>query len=244
MQTVTDRSSPGAAPPGDAGPAKGPIANGRPRSSCLFLLTAVMLACLVGIAAPLAAQENQEAATAEEKTPFPAPKEAAPQAPARVEVKPLARDHEIRERLEDILKATGWFTAPEARVNDGVVFLTGRTETAEFRKWAGDLARNTQDVAAVVNQIELIAPSVWDFRPAVDGLREQWRGVVRVSPFVRFRPADSCRHLRGRAAFQSCRACLPAPPRHQPVAAGSHLARRRAGAFSWWACTSFSRWPD
>lgn len=186
MQTVTDRSSPGAAPPGYAGPGKGPIANGRPRSSCLFLLTAVMLAFLAGIAAPLAAQENQEAATGEEKTPFPAPKETAPQAPARVEVKPLARDHEIRERLEDILKATGWFTAPEARVNDGVVFLTGRTETAEFRKWAGDLARNTQDVAAVVNQIELITPSIWDFQPAVEGLREQWRGVVRVSPFAVF----------------------------------------------------------
>ncbi|MFO7495582.1 MAG: mechanosensitive ion channel family protein, partial [Desulfobacterales bacterium] len=74
----------------------------------------------------------------------------------------------------------------EVRVHDGVVFLAGMTETAEFRKWAGDLARNTQDVAAVVNQIELTAPPVWDFQPAVDGLREQWRGVIRGSPFVVF----------------------------------------------------------
>jgi small-conductance mechanosensitive channel len=145
-----------------------------------------MLAFLAAVAAPLAAQEIKGARAEEETAPFPAPKEAAPQAPARVEVKPLARDHEIRERLEDILKATGWFTAPEVRVHDGVVFLTGMTETAEFRKWAGDLARNTQDVAAVVNQIELTAPPVWDFQPAVDGLREQWRGVIRGSPFVVF----------------------------------------------------------
>ncbi|MDZ7598410.1 MAG: BON domain-containing protein, partial [Desulfobacterales bacterium] len=204
-------------------------------------LTAVMLACLVGIAAPLAAQDNQEAATGEEKTPFPAPKETAPQAPARVEVKPLARDHEIRERLEDILKATGWFTAPEARVNDGVVFLTGRTETAEFRKWAGDLARNTQDVAAVVNQIELIAPSIWDFQPAVEGLREQWRAAAYSFAVFRrrFLPSPS-----GSLGFLKL-------PRVFPCAAATstrccRISSRGASRwwFSWWACTSFSRWPD
>jgi small conductance mechanosensitive channel len=85
-----------------------------------------------------------------------------------------------------VLDATGWFVDPEVRVEDGVVFLNGRTETAELRRWAGDLARNTQDVAAVANRIELIEPSAWDFATARGGLRELWRDIVRSLPLVLF----------------------------------------------------------
>jgi len=155
-------------------------------SFSLFMLVIVMVAFNPEFAAPVFAQANQGAGTESEKVPFPPAKETPSQAPTRIDVKPLARDHEIRERLQDILKATGWFTAPEVRVIDGVVFLEGMTETGEFKKWAGDLARNTQDVVAVVNQIELMEPSLWDFQPAFNGLREQWRGVLRGSPFILF----------------------------------------------------------
>ena len=62
-------------------------------------------------------------------------------APAKVDVKPLARDEEIRTRLQSVLDATGWFTDPQVRVEEGVVFLKGQSETDELKKWAGDLAQ-------------------------------------------------------------------------------------------------------
>lgn len=142
---------------------------------CFFYSISLMVAFLAGLVVPVSSQEIPGAIN-----------EAPQQVPVRIDVKPMARDHEIQARLEDILIATGWFQGAKVRVNDGVVFLTGLTETGEFKKWAGDLARNTQDVAAVVNQIELKEPSIWDFQPAMEGLREQWRGVVRGSPFILF----------------------------------------------------------
>jgi small conductance mechanosensitive channel len=119
-------------------------------------------------------------------TPTPAPGETPGDVPDRVDVEPLARDEQIRERLQNILEATGWFVAPNVEVNNGVVFLTGQTETEEFKRWAGDLARNTQDVAAVVNQITILEPSVWDFEPVLAGLREQGRRLVRAFPLIGF----------------------------------------------------------
>ena len=71
-------------------------------------------------------------------------------------------------------------------VQNGVVFLAGQTDSEEFKQWAGTLARNTQDVAAVVNQITILEPSIWDFEPALAGLREQGRSIVRVLPLMAF----------------------------------------------------------
>ncbi len=104
----------------------------------------------------------------------------------KVDVNPVARDAEIQKRLESVLEATGWFTNPGVRVEQGVVFLTGDAESAEFKKWAGDLARNTQDVVAVANRMQVPRPSVWDFRPASEGLQTLWRDVVRSMPFAAF----------------------------------------------------------
>lgn len=108
------------------------------------------------------------------------------EAPAQIDVAPTAQDDDIRARLQSVLEATGWFVDPVVRVEDGVVFLSGRTETPELRQWAGDLARNTQDVAAVANRIELIEPSGWDFGAARGGLQELWRDTVRALPLVLF----------------------------------------------------------
>lgn len=118
-------------------------------------------------------------------TPTP-PGEPPLEAPDRVDVQPQALDEEIGMRLQNILVATGWFINPQVQVQDGVVFLTGQTETQEYKKWAGDLARNTQDVVAVVNQIELTEASIWDVEPAILGLRELWRSMVRALPLVGF----------------------------------------------------------
>ncbi|MGV3484521.1 MAG: mechanosensitive ion channel domain-containing protein [Planctomycetaceae bacterium] len=107
-------------------------------------------------------------------------------APAKVDVNPVARDEEIRKRLQNVLAATGWFTDIGVEVKQGVVFLSGRSETEELKKWAGDLARNTQDVVAVANRMEVIQPSVWDFTPAWRGLLVLWGELIRSLPFVLF----------------------------------------------------------
>lgn len=142
------------------------------------LLIVAILASFVPLLTPVQAGDRLQA------TATPAPEDAPPDAPDRVDVRPTARDDEIRQRLQDILEATGWFIEPGVRVQDGVVFLSGQTENADYRTWAGDLARSTQDVAAVVNQIEVLEPSIWDFSTALNGLREQARNFVRALPLI------------------------------------------------------------
>ncbi len=115
--------------------------------------------------------------------PAPVANELSPVA-ARVDVEPVARDDKIRERLERILVATGWFIEPNIRVEEGVVFLRGRAESAELKKWAGDLARNTQGVAAVANQMDVKEFSAWDFSSARAGLTQLWRDVLRALPLL------------------------------------------------------------
>ncbi|MDZ7719904.1 MAG: mechanosensitive ion channel family protein [Balneolaceae bacterium] len=103
--------------------------------------------------------------------------------PEQVDVRPEASDFEIRERLSGILAATGWFVDTEVEVNDGVVFLRGSTETDDFKRWAGELASNTQDVTAVVNQIQITEPDIWNYEPAFTGMQELWRSIMRAIPF-------------------------------------------------------------
>lgn len=102
----------------------------------------------------------------------------------RVEIKPVTQDSEIQTRLVDILNATGWFTDVSVEVKEGVVFLSGQTKKEEFRKWAGDLARNTQNVVAVVNKIEVVEPPFGGFSVANQILRNHWRGFVKSIPSI------------------------------------------------------------
>lgn len=122
---------------------------------------------------------------AQDPTPTPSPDDAI-EAPPRVEIDPVARDDEIEERLLEILSATGWFDEPEVRVQDGVVFISGETQTEEFKDWAGDLARNTQDVAAVVNQLDVVEPPLFDLDPVITGMRNQGQTILRAIPLIGF----------------------------------------------------------
>jgi len=107
-------------------------------------------------------------------------------APDKVDVKPTALDDEISSRLENILESTGWFIDPKVHVREGVVFLFGHTKQNEYKEWAEKLAGNTQDSVAVVNQIDVLRPSIWDFQPVIRGLREQWRGFLKIIPTIVF----------------------------------------------------------
>ncbi|CAN5697704.1 mechanosensitive ion channel family protein [soil metagenome] len=106
--------------------------------------------------------------------------------PPTVDVAPTARDPEIETRLRRIIIATEWFSDPQLRVQDGVVFLGGTTDTVEHRRWAGDLAGRTQDVVAVVNRIDVRTPEVLDWSPAVDELHSIGRSVVGGLPMLLF----------------------------------------------------------
>lgn len=107
-----------------------------------------------------------------------------PEPPGKVEIQPVAKDDEIRRRIADILKTTSWFGEPKVTVQEGVVFLKGTTENDEFKQWAGDLAKNTEGVVAVVNQIELAPTTVWDFDPTFQVLNNLVRSFVRLLPLI------------------------------------------------------------
>ena len=150
-----------------------------------LVLALVRLFLLASVVPPLAFA-SPALAQGPIPTDTPGANEGPIQAPGRIDVQPTARDEEIRARLESILEATGWFQNPQVEVRNGVVFLNGQTTTEEYKTWAGDLARNTQDVAAVVNQIEPIEPSIWNFQPALNGLRELWLSLLRSIPLIGF----------------------------------------------------------
>lgn len=151
-----------------------------------LILRAVLLVsvCSMLISAAMA-QEPVGKAGEPQKLTAPA-KEELSLAPAKVDVNPVARDEEIRKRLQNVLDATNWFIGPQVQVEEGVVFLNGQVESDELKKWAGDLARNTQDVVAVANRMEVLEPPVWDFRPAWSGLLILWRDFIRLLPFIAF----------------------------------------------------------
>ena len=129
------------------------------------------------------AQEPVDKASEAQKLTAPA-KEELSLAPAKVDVKPVAHDEEIRKRLQRVLDATDWFTDAQVQVEEGVVFLNGKAESDELRKWAGDLAHNTQDVVAVANRLQVTPRPVWDFRQAWDGVMLLWRDFILALPFL------------------------------------------------------------
>ncbi len=107
-----------------------------------------------------------------------------PASPERIDVDAGARDSQIEKRLGKILGAAGWFIRPSVRAEEGIVFLEGTTSEERHRQWAGDLARRTEDVVAVVNRIELAPRSLTDLRPALEGVELLWTGIIRSTPLV------------------------------------------------------------
>lgn len=103
-----------------------------------------------------------------------------------IEVKPVVKDEEIIKRLEGILQSTNWFIDTEVQVKNGVVFLKGKTDKHQFKDWAGDLAKHTQDVAAVVNQIEVVEAPIWNLSTILSGLQMQLNKILQAFPMIIF----------------------------------------------------------
>jgi small conductance mechanosensitive channel len=145
------------------------------------LLCAVFLCCAVFTLTSVAAQQVYDS---EEKTVPAKTLGGKPESPGKVDVQPIAKDDEIRQRIADILKTTNWFDEPEVTVQEGIVFLKGTTEDDESKQWAGELAKNTEGVVAVVNYIEVIPTTVWDFDPTFQVMNDLARGFLRLLPLI------------------------------------------------------------
>jgi small conductance mechanosensitive channel len=148
----------------------------------IVILRCCLAAAWLGLLSPALAQQT----AASPGVGVPDEPESLTSAPDRVDVRPVARDDEIQNRLRSVLVATGWFTDPAVRAESGVVFLNGIADSEELRKWAGDLARNTQGVVAVANRMTIRQASPWNFGPARQGLVDMWRGFVRSLPLLAF----------------------------------------------------------
>ncbi|MCA9085962.1 MAG: mechanosensitive ion channel [Planctomycetaceae bacterium] len=109
---------------------------------------------------------------------------APPETPDEVSVSEVVGDSEIGARLRQILTSTEWFRDEDVVVENGVVFLTGATESEKYRTWAGDLASRTEDVVAVVNRIRVAEPPILDLNPAWTELRGIGRIIIRSLPLA------------------------------------------------------------
>lgn len=146
------------------------------RLICAAFLCCAVLSCTSAAAQLLDGSEDKQ-------VPARSP-DGKPDAPGRVEVQPVARDDEIRQRIAGILETTGWFGEPTVTVQEGIVFLEGTTDNDDTRQWAGDLAKNTEGVIAVVNRMELAPTTVWDFDPTYQELNDLARRFVRLLPLI------------------------------------------------------------
>jgi small-conductance mechanosensitive channel len=102
----------------------------------------------------------------------------------RVAIDDDPADAKIQTRLDDILTATDRFTDLTIEVRDGVVFLTGQTDREEMRTLAVELAKRTEGVAAVVNNIEIRQDPNWSLAPARAELARLTREMIRALPLV------------------------------------------------------------
>src|SRR5215210_672777 len=114
-------------------------------SSRHVVIIALAIAQIVGFGRTQAQEKSPDTAVDEsgaqaEVRPTKPP---APPTPAKVEVAPSASDPAIADRLARILRATEWFDEPAVVVDEGVVFIRGRTGRPEYRDWATNLATKT-----------------------------------------------------------------------------------------------------
>lgn len=122
------------------------------------------------------AAASAEGTAKEEETPA--------SVPEKVDVDPATTDAKIAARIDEIMEATGWFADSRVRVDRGVAFLEGVADTVEHRQWAEATAIRTTDVVAVVNQMSVAEPPLWNLQPAWLSLQELGRETVSLIPLL------------------------------------------------------------
>ncbi len=149
-----------------------------PLTPFLSIFITGFLACIILVMTVGHSPAQQDATTGEITVPS--------GGDSKINVLPAAEDEAIEDRLTKILEATGWFFDISVEVEEGVVFMNGRTDTEDYRKWAGELARKISDVAAVVNHIQVIEPSFWDMTPVFNEMNEMWKASLKRLPRLMF----------------------------------------------------------
>ncbi|WP_037251445.1 mechanosensitive ion channel family protein [Rhodopirellula europaea] len=118
---------------------------------CIVIRCVLFLAITLFISAGVnrvAAQETSETETVEDAN-----------APAEtVSVQNISDDDAIRDRLTKIFdsaKEAGWLSDAEVQLKSGIVTIRGQADTEEHRQWAENVARKTEDVVAVINELTI-----------------------------------------------------------------------------------------
>ncbi|NNJ25426.1 hypothetical protein LzC2_14960 [Planctomycetes bacterium LzC2] len=150
------------------------------------------VACLSGITdltAPAAAfaQTQPPPATGDAEEPEEGPDESL--SGQAIEVAPATEDPAIAGRLEDILRRledVGWVADPGVRVEEGIVTLRGVAESPDRRKLIGDLARNVEGVAIVINAMEVAPPDPLDLTRITATLRAWLTDAIAAIPYLLF----------------------------------------------------------
>ncbi len=106
-----------------------------------------------------------------------------------VAVDGVADDAAIRERLSRIYAAaesSGWLTETEVEVASGIATLHGVADTSEHRQWAENVARKTEDVVAVINDMTLNeSTDLKNTREVVgNSLDSLWKDFLKRSPLL------------------------------------------------------------
>ena len=106
-----------------------------------------------------------------------------------IAVEGVADDASIRKRLSTIYNAAakaGWLTEIDVVLNSGIVTLKGRADSEEHRQWAENVARKTEDVVAVIN--ELVVDQQLDLESTRDvvttSLNTLWTDFLVRSPLL------------------------------------------------------------
>lgn len=101
---------------------------------------------------------------------------------SNISIKKVTQDRAIEKRLEKILQVTQWFESIQVKSDEGIVFLEGKASNKKEFEWAGELAKNTEGVIAVVNNIEIYESEIVDLSPALKALKLLWEDIIRYSP--------------------------------------------------------------
>lgn len=101
-----------------------------------------------------------------------------------IQVEQAVPDAAISQRIMQILETSGWFESPRVEVQQGIALLYGVAQKPEHRDWAGQIARRTEQVVAVVNHIRITETSPWDLQPAFRQMQTFTENAVRHLPII------------------------------------------------------------
>ncbi|TWU62456.1 Small-conductance mechanosensitive channel [Crateriforma conspicua] len=95
-----------------------------------------------------------------------------------VAVNDVTDDRAIEKRLRAVFQASGWFDDLDVESRNGVITIAGIAGNDRHRDWAGDIARRTEDVVAVINQLDVREEFSWKssgkvINASLDSLRKE-----------------------------------------------------------------------